>query len=244
MSDNKFFQDEAIAASSYHYDKTRIDPRYDTAIGLGSFEGDWSKALEETIETSIPRSFSTRGMSPEVIYEEADGRDPKSISDRRIDFYADKEKEFFDRVNYDYENYVIVNKTRPEHEIFQRMIDIFAFDLPRQATVHVQKTGQVFPWHLDIFQNREMYEGFDNKKVMRVMIQLTDWEPGHWFGYGNYTFTHWRAGDFHTFDVNNTPHYTANASYHPRVTLMVTGMRTKATEEFLEYARNNKTVKV
>jgi len=73
---------------------------------------------------------------------------------------------------------------------------------------------------------------------------LTDWTPGHWFGYGNYTYTGWKAGEFHTFDLDNTPHYTANASYVPRVSLMITGIRTPATEDFLWEASRNKTIKI
>jgi hypothetical protein len=237
----RFFQDEAIAASSYHYDTSRIDPRFDTCIGLGTFEGDWSAELDEIIATATPRTFSSRGAGPEVVYK---GPQPKDNNMSQND-HEQEEKEFFEKVKYDYYNYQIINKANPEkYPVLQKMIDAFAFAEPSQATIHVQTTGQVFPWHLDIFQNRELYDNSDRSKVMRLQVMLNDWQPGQWFGYGNYTFTHWKAGDIHTFDVNNTPHYTANASYTPRANLMITGIITKETEEFLLRARNNKTIKV
>jgi hypothetical protein len=43
----------------------------------------------------------------------------------------------------------------------------------------------------------------------------------------------WVAGDVTTFDWQNIPHATANASHHPRVTMQVTGIITDETREFL-----------
>jgi hypothetical protein len=43
----------------------------------------------------------------------------------------------------------------------------------------------------------------------------------------------WAAGEVTTFDWLNVPHCTANAGLSPRVTLQITGIRTKQTEDFL-----------
>ena len=65
------------------------------------------------------------------------------------------------------------------------------------------------------------------------MIQLTDWQPGQFWEFGNYHWNQWTAGDVVTFDWQNMPHSTANAGHHPRVTLQLTGVKTSDTYDFL-----------
>jgi hypothetical protein len=70
------------------------------------------------------------------------------------------------------------------------------------------------------------------------MIALTDYEPGHFFSYGNYIHAGWRAGDVTTFDWQNIPHSTANAGHAPRITLQMTGVVTDKTRDFLRILRS------
>ena len=65
------------------------------------------------------------------------------------------------------------------------------------------------------------------------MVMLQDWEPGQFLMYGNQMFDRWRAGDVHTFDWQNLPHATANASLTPRPMLVVTGVKTEKTRQLL-----------
>ena len=62
---------------------------------------------------------------------------------------------------------------------------------------------------------------------------LQDWEPGQFIMYGNLQYDRWRAGDIHTFDWQNIPHATANASNKPRPMLVVTGVKSEATDKIL-----------
>ena len=62
---------------------------------------------------------------------------------------------------------------------------------------------------------------------------LEDWEPGQFLIYGNQQFDRWRAGEVHTFDWQNLPHATANASNIPRSMLVITGVKTATTRELL-----------
>ena len=96
--------------------------------------------------------------------------------------------------------------------------------------IHVQKPGQLWHRHID-----KLYKWFpeDPGQVGRYFIQLTDWQPGQFWEYGNHHWTHWQAGDVSTFDWQNMPHSTANAGFHPRVTLQLTGIITDKTREFL-----------
>jgi hypothetical protein len=69
---------------------------------------------------------------------------------------------------------------------------------------------------------------------VRYFVQLTDWQQGHFWSYGNYQWSRWQAGNVSTFDWHNVPHATANAGHVPRVTLQITGIKTDKTEEFLQ----------
>jgi len=97
--------------------------------------------------------------------------------------------------------------------------------------IHVQQPGEVWNLHIDKLQKWNP-DAWNN--VLRVFVQLTDWQPGQFWEYGNYHWNQWRAGDVTTFDWLNTPHSTANAGYHPRVTFQLTGKITDKTREFLE----------
>ena len=98
--------------------------------------------------------------------------------------------------------------------------------------IHVQQPGEVWNLHIDKLQK---WAPDDPSKVMRIFVQLTDWQPGQFWEYGNYHWNQWSAGDVSTFDWPNMPHSTANAGHHPRVTYQLTGVRTAKTEEFLQY---------
>jgi hypothetical protein len=96
--------------------------------------------------------------------------------------------------------------------------------------IHVQMPGEVWNLHLDKLEKWNPEQPYT---VMRIIIQLTDWEQGHFWSYGNYIHQQWHAGEVSTFDWHNLPHSTANAGHNPRVTLQLTGVVTEKTTEFL-----------
>lgn len=113
--------------------------------------------------------------------------------------------------------------------MFQKITDLFELEDP-YPRIHVQRTGEVFNMHID---KLEKWDPENPHNVFRAVIHLNDWEPGQWWQSGNHTHTHWRKGDIFTFDWWNVPHGTANASYVPRCTLLVTGKGTEGTKKFL-----------
>lgn len=103
--------------------------------------------------------------------------------------------------------------------------------LKRMRTrIHVQMPGQMFALHIDKLWHR--YPN-DPKKIIRMIVNLEDYEPGQLMLYGNSVFTQWRAGEIHCFDTNNVPHATCNLSNKPRVMMVITGVRTDETDEIL-----------
>lgn len=240
--------EEAVALSNYHFNNDRIDPRFDGAQVLGRFEGEWQDEVEQMIAISKSRSFGTRNMIDsqinvdQVELDNPVGGSSKEDYQKMIESFRPYEKEFFDKTDLDYYGYPIINKTNQIGPKVTALFKAFKFTEPSTYTVHIQKVGQVFPYHIDFFHRRR-WKDAQQDKVIRIQVMLNDWQPGQCLGYGNSVYTGWKAGEFHTFDHVSVPHWTSNANYTPRVSLLITGVKTDATEEFLYRARTSKTVK-
>lgn len=213
MSDSSW--EQTRARSQYHFQPGVFDPRWDTVIRLGQFQGEWQQELVEAIELSQPTTWATRA--------------PNGTP---ADVLATEE---YDLERYGYgADYVVTDLTWTIAPVFQRMADCFAMEDP-MVRVHVQWPGQCWNLHID---KLDKWCPEDPGRVGRYFIALTAWEMGHFWNYGNYIHAGWAAGDITTFDWQNVPHSTANAGHNPRVTLQVTGVKTPDTEKFLETLRD------
>ena len=207
--------DKLTEKSKYHFNNELVDPSWDTVLNLGKFDTtNWESDVEDIVLRSQPANWETRGFKgegvnvpkPELIEEEYD----------------------LERAGID-PKVVITDLDWTLSPQFQAIADAFALT-DCMARIHVQKPGQL--WHLHIDKLYKWYPEKPNQ-VMRVFIALTDWQPGQFWEYGNYHYRGWKAGDVHTFDWQNVPHSTANAGFHPRVTLQLTGIVTAETGRFL-----------
>jgi hypothetical protein len=213
--------EERKRQSNYHFDNDIIDPRWDNVIGLGRFVGDWRKELVRAIEISKPTSWATRGRTA-----------PKP---------EDLMKEEYDLMTAGMDpDYKVTNLTWEIAPIFQKIVDSFAVE-DVMARVHVQWPGQVWNLHID---KLEKWAPDNPDSVFRAFIALTDWQQGHFWSFGNYLYTGWKAGDAITFDWQNVPHSTANAGHTPRVTLQVTGIRTPQTDNFLNQLKKAREINI
>jgi hypothetical protein len=200
--------------SQYHFDTNRMDPRWDTVQQLGRIESNWPEELSAAIAASHPVTWRSRGRD----------NDPLK-----------RASEEYDQEDYDLEqqgygkNHIVTDLNYNLAPVFQRIADQFALD-KSMARIHVQRPGQTWNLHLD---KLEKWMPADPSQVVRYFVQLTDWQPGHFWSYGNYNWSGWRAGDVSTFDWINVPHATANAGHAPRATLQITGIKTPATVRFL-----------
>jgi len=202
--------------SKYHFDNNIIDSQFDTVIRLGSIQPTWTdEQLKDIVDQSHSVTWRTRG---------ANDKDSKKRS----------EEEFLEE-EYDLEHqgygkdYIVTNLNwELPHNLF---LIAKSFQLEgMMARLHVQHPGQVWNLHLD---KLEKWFPENPTLVERYMIQLTDWQPGQFWSYGNYNYSQWKAGDVTTFDWQNVPHSTANASHYPRITLQITGIKTEITDRFL-----------
>jgi hypothetical protein len=210
--------DETRAHSRYHFDPTRMDPLYDTVTHLGQFAPCWDAELESIIAESKPATWATRGYKG------------KDMPPPREDLAA--EEYDLERIGAD-TDMTVSNIGWNISPVLQRISNLFGLD-DTMNRLHVQWPGQVWTMHIDKLQK---WSPEDPDQVMRVMIQLTDWQPGHFWSYGNYIHQGWQAGEVTTFDWRNVPHSTANAGHVPRVTFQITGVVTEQTRNFLRQLR-------
>lgn len=209
--------------SQYHFDTHIMDPRWDTVQILGHVTPNWTHELTEAIESSAPVTWRTRGKP----------------DDRKVRSSEEHDREEYDLQSYGMnKDYVVTNLNYTVAPVFQQLADQFALD-DSMCRIHVQYPGQVWNLHLD---KLEKWMPQDPNQVVRYFIQLTDWQQGHFWNYGNYSWQGWRAGSVSTFDWKNVPHCTANAGHTPRVTLQITGIKTEKTERFLSKLKNADTL--
>jgi hypothetical protein len=207
--------DQTRATSVYHFDTTRIDPRWDTAVGLGRFAPCWQQELDNIVANSQPATWATRG------YKRAAANVPSE--DLQAEEYDLK------RVGAD-PGMIITHLNWQIPPVLQQISDLFAMQ-DTMNRIHVQQPGELWNLHIDKLHK---WCPEDPDRVMRIFIQLTDWQPGQFWEYGNYQYRGWQAGDVTTFDWQNVPHSTANAGHHPRVTFQITGIVTDQTRQFLK----------
>ena len=202
------------ARSTYHFDSKKIDQVQDVVTYLGHIEPTWLADLEDIIKHAQPATWATRG------YKGRDGQAPREdLAAEEYDLIA----------NGMSKDLPITHLNWQIPESLQRISDALAL-ADCMNRIHVQRPGEIWNLHLD---KLEKWDPEHPEMVMRIMIQLTDWQPGQFWEYGNYHWNQWQAGDVTTFDWQNIPHATANAGFHPRVTLQITGVRTAATMDYL-----------
>lgn len=200
--------------SQYHFDTHTIDPRWDTVQLLGHVTPNWSAELAEAVTASQPVTWRTRGRP----------------NDAKVRTSEEHDREEYDLQSYGMDkNYVVSNLNYAVAPVFQQLADQFALE-DSMCRIHVQYPGQVWNLHLD---KLEKWMPTDPDRVVRYFVQLTDWQQGHFWNYGNYAWQGWQAGCVTTFDWKNVPHCTANAGHVPRATLQITGIKTSNTDEFL-----------
>lgn len=211
--------DTAREKSSYHFDSTRTDSKESAYTYLGNIAPTWHNDLADIVSNSKPATWASRGYKGE------------GIDAPREDLAA--EEYDMTRAGMDPAMHIThLNWQLPAslQEISDR---VGLADCMNR--IHVQMPGEVWNLHID-----KLYKWAPENpdSIMRIMIQLTNWQPGQFWEYGNYHYNQWSAGDVTTFDWKNMPHCTANAGFHPRVTFQLTGIVTDRTKQFLTALEN------
>lgn len=247
--------------SYYHFRNNDQDLRWDNVQGLGYIKPIWLPLLQEIIDNALPIHETP---SREAAYiANATGTDPRTVSlkadvvtmdpfvrllQRQIDATVPHTDAFKDAEDKgavvqtlkEFNNDVArtTTETPKTHFLYeippviQQVSDLFALD-NCMTRIHVQKPGEMWPLHFDALDTIA-FNVANPEQIMRLTINLSDWQPGHFWSVGNYIWQDWRAGDVTVIDHINVPHCTANTSHEARVTLQITGVATAQTHEFLK----------
>ena len=212
--------EESKKHSRYHFDPQRRDQAHEVIEHLGCVAPVWLDDIDEIVANSKPATWETRGYKGEGVLPPREDLIAEEYDLTQAGMAVDT---------------VITHLNWQLPPSLQLLSEQFGLDDPMYR-IHVQQPGEVWNLHIDKLQK---WCPEDPSCVLRVFVQLTDWQPGQFWEYGNYHWNQWRAGDVSTFDWANLPHSTANAGYHARVTLQLTGVITKKTEDFLHSLRYN-----
>ena len=214
--DFKSSWDFTKSTSTYHFDPKKKDRFEDVIAHLGHIEPTWLADIDNIVANAKPATWETRGYKGE------------GVLPPREDLVA--EEYDLERVGADPKMTIThLNWNMPES--LKKISRQFGL-ADCMERIHVQLPGEVWNLHMDKLQK---WNPEDPSRVMRIFVQLTDWQPGQFWEYGNHHWNQWRAGDVSTFDWANMPHSTANAGHHPRVTLQLTGVITDRTQDFLAH---------
>ena len=200
--------------STYHFDSTVKDAPESVLTHLGHIEPTWQADIADIVKHSTPATWETRGYKGE------------GVLPPREDLLA--EEYDISRVGAD-PKMIITHLNWQIPDSLKAITESFGLD-DCMERIHVQLPGEVWNLHMDKLQK---WCPEDPSKIGRYFVQLTDWQPGQFWEYGNYHWNQWSAGDVSTFDWANMPHATANAGHHPRVTFQLTGVITDQTRRFL-----------
>lgn len=200
--------------SNYHFNPRQRDLPRDVITYLGHITPTWTADFDQIAAGSKPATWATRGYKGQGIEAPPEELAAEEYDMTRVGIPTDM---IITHLNWDLP------------ESLKKISDDFGL-AQCMARIHVQLPGELWNLHID-----KLYKWAPEhpESVIRIMIQLTDWQPGQFWEYGNYHYNQWRAGDVTTFDWANMPHCTANAGYHPRATLQLTGIRTAKTLDFL-----------
>ena len=120
------------------------------------------------------------------------------------------------------ENTAIYQKFFEKNEVdFKELEDQLDIEVITVSAI-LQKTGNIIPWHKDIFyQITKKFPDRQDEKV-RANMFLTDWENGQFLQFDDEIITHWRKNTGYIFN-NQILHLSSNAGFHSKITLQVSG---------------------
>jgi len=213
-----------VEKSKYHFDNTVRDQPGEWFTQLGQMHGDWSDELSVYMDKAKPITWETRKESPYYKREDGSYETSNMVEQENNDLEIagfGKDLELTD-----------VIEREDLSDTFIKMYEYWGIDNP-WVRLHLQRPGQMFNLHID-----KLYDRYpeDPSQIVRIVVNLTDWQPGQFYSYGTHNMSHWSAGDVHLFDWQNIPHATANCSREVRPTMMITGVKTERTQTLLDLA--------
>jgi len=84
-------------------------------------------------------------------------------------------------------------------------------------------TGTVLPEHVDTFKRFKTLHDCEGKIIVRALVMLEDWKPGHYLDLAVLNMNPLSAGDYAICE-EPVPHSASNIGIEDRYTLQITGL--------------------
>lgn len=102
--------------------------------------------------------------------------------------------------------------------------DSFQYIREQGYSIHKTPPGHVVPAHVDHYAAYKRRFGLESSdQIIRVLIFLEDWQPGHYFDVDGRGIVNWQAGDWVSWQ-GSVPHRLANLGSVDRYTFTITGI--------------------
>lgn len=93
-------------------------------------------------------------------------------------------------------------------------------------TFYKMSTLEIMPVHTDHYNTYCKIFSANRKDVIRILIMLEDWKPGHYLEIDGTGIVNWIAGDYFIWE-SDCPHMAANIGVEDRYTLQITATKIK-----------------
>lgn len=136
----------------------------------------------------------------------------------------DSEISLWDSLGYKVKNYsgMLYDNKNPMPDWIYKIGDNFPGLKNKSYTIYKMETCDIMPTHVDHFETYCRIFSVDRSLVMRVLVFLQDWKPGHYFEIAGVGVTNWKKGDWFQWSCDE-PHAASNIGIDPRYTLQITG---------------------
>lgn len=208
---NSLYQYIKENLSDYHYDPKKDDSQEKDMIVNHKFDGDWQSEIEhfdavENLDLNLDR-LATRKQFQEWL-----------------------------DIGYSTQHFGSKSKIDPfKMPKLYRIVESIPLD-QKQSWLTKQKPGQWIPVHSDLLASAGFSEKDCVERGQRILVFVSEWQPGHFVGFGNRILSQWEPGDIVTWPAHKYPHSTANTSHSDAYRLRISGLRQHG---FLDWASSN-----
>lgn len=184
---------------------------------VGNIKSDWPKIIEECYALVNKNPTYWGSVSAEAMKDWEDGHGSEKWNITRVEAGA---------VGYSSQNTKSWATTHDRPQLHMEWENIVKNWLPLEYPVSrpsLQRPGNVWPWHRDYFVMFKKQNPGESEYIVRFIVFMKDWDPGHMFNAGNSIFSNWKAGDVIVYHPTRF-HIGANAGMTDKWTQNVTGI--------------------
>lgn len=140
---------------------------------------------------------------------------------------TDEEVTHWQNEGYDYVKSFtgsMYNNKNPMPEWVERFKTIFAHYQNLTFTFYKMSTLEIMPTHVDHYRTYMKLFNVNYNNVVRILVMLENWKPGHYLEIDGVGITNWVAGDYFIWE-SDCPHAAANIGVEDRYTLQITATK-------------------